>query len=107
MVLFLLMTIIFVFVYVVSCLPENRLLLMMAKALKKLESIEAIALQNRASIEALSERMSAAAGKAAKVSPLQTLSELRELDTCLKSRAHYNEMVRLSNANNGMTQFYL
>lgn len=72
---------------------DNRILLLLSKTLKKLESIESITLQNRAAIEALKGQWTTTANKPLKVSPAQTLSELRELDERLKSRAQYLEMV--------------
>ena len=67
--------------------PENRTLLSLGKALKKLESIESIVPQNLTAIEELKAQWTTASNKPRKVTPLQTLSELRELDDRLKSRA--------------------
>ena len=80
---------------------------MVGKALKKIEGMEAIALQNRASIAAIEAHGFSAAERPQRVTPLQTLSEMRALDEQLRSRARFSEMVRKLSEDDNSNVFYI
>ena len=75
-------------------ISDNRVLLMLAKALKKLEIVESIAKQNCAGIEGIRAEVATGDNRPRKVVPMQSLDDFHAMEERLQSRAQFNAVVR-------------